>query len=577
MKHQKKTHVLVFFILIMVMIPILSSLCSSKDFSSLNEQAGTMMDGQILFSPYYSTTTYLIDREGNVNHTWPSSYQPFTEAYWLGNGTILRPIISGSGGLQKILWDGTLAWDYRYQVSGCTCHHDIKYLPNGNVLMIVWETKTRNEAIAQGRNPNTIPGNTFTSDKIIEVKQTGPTSGTIVWEWKVWDHLIQDYDSSKANYGVVGDHPELIDINYGDSFVGDWLHTNSVDYHPEFDQVLIDIHNFNEVWVIDHSTTTEEAAGHSGGNSGKGGDLLYRWGNAEAYDAGVAADQKLFFQHGASWIPPGYPGEGHILVFNNGNNRPGGQYSSVDEFAPPVDSNGEYYLEPGSSYGPAEYTWSYTATPPSSFYSVVFGGALRLKDGNTLICGGTSGKFFEVTPDETKVWEYTNPYPNPSQNDVFKIDFIAPSEPPQPPQNTTSDLECMGNLSWTNIQPGATVVGSFQLHNVGDAGSLLNWTINASSLAWGSWSFTPDSGEGLTPEGGVVTVQVTVVAPDEKNMEFQGSLRVENQGNSTDSEEIPVYLKTPLQQELLFQRFFEGVFRVFPKVFSFLRLLLGFS
>jgi hypothetical protein len=75
----------------------------------------------------------------------------------------------------------------------------------------------------------------------------------------------------------------------------------------------------------------------------------------------------------------------------------------------------------------------------------------------------------------------------------------------------------------------------------------------------------------------LVTVQVTVVAPDEKNMEFQGSLRVENQGNSTDSEEIPVYLKTPLQQELLFHKFFEGVFRVFPKVFSFLRLLLGFS
>ncbi|HWR27615.1 MAG TPA: aryl-sulfate sulfotransferase, partial [Candidatus Thermoplasmatota archaeon] len=328
----------------------------SKNISSKEEQNGRTIDGQILFAPYYGTTTYLIDSTGAINHTWSSAYRPFTEAYWLGNGTILRPIISGGGGIQKILWDGTLAWDYRYTVSGCTCHHDIRYLPNGNVLMIVWVTKTRSEAIAAGRNPDTIEGTTFTPDKIIEVHPTGTTSGTVVWEWHVWDHLIQDYDSSKANYGVVGNHPELIDINFGDPFVGDWLHTNSVDYNPEFDQILIDIHNFNEVWVIDHSTTTEEAAGHSGGNSGKGGDLLYRWGNPEAYDAGTSNNQKLFFQHDASWIKPGLPGEGHILVFNNGNNRPEGQYSSVDEFAPPVDANGEYYLESGSAYGPEDYT-----------------------------------------------------------------------------------------------------------------------------------------------------------------------------------------------------------------------------
>lgn len=533
-----------------------------------------MIDGQILFAPYYTTTTYLINREGNINHTWPSSYQPFTSAYWLGNGTILRPICSGGGGLQKIRWDGSLAWDYRYQVSGCTCHHDIKYLPNGNVLMIVWETKTRNQAITEGRNPDTIQGNTFTSDKIIEVKQTGPTSGTIVWEWHVWDHLIQDFDPSKANYGVVGDHPELIDINYGDSFVGDWLHTNSIDYNPEFDQVLIDIHNFNEVWVIDHSTTTEEAAGHEGGNSGKGGDLLYRWGNPEAYDAGVAGDQKLFFQHDASWIPAGYPGEGHIIVFNNGNNRPSGQYSTVDEFAPPVDSNGEYYLEPGSAYGPEDYTWTYSATPPSSFFSPVFGGALRLMDGNTLICGGTTGKFLEVTPDETVVWQYTNPYPNPSQNDVFKIDYLSPEEPPQPPENDTADLECMGNLSWTDIKPGVTVIGSFQVHNIGDNDSLLNWTVNASSITWGTWSFTPASGQGLTPQEGIVMVQVSVVAPNEEDMIFQGSLRVENQENSSDFELIPVYLKTPLRQDLFFPKFFEWFIQMFPHVFPILRILL---
>ncbi len=574
MKHNKKSQLIIFFIVFIIIGTSLVYTSSSKNLSSLNEQGERLINGQILFAPYYSTTTYLIDNTGAINHTWSSSYQPFTSAYWLGNGTILRPIVSGGGGIQKILWDGTIAWDYRYNAPGCTCHHDIRYLPNGNVLMIVWETKTRAQAIAAGRNPNTIPGNTFTPDKIIEVKPTGATSGEVIWEWHVWDHLIQDYDPTKANYGIVGDHPELIDINYGDTFVFDWLHTNSVDYHLEFDQILIDVHNFNEVWVIDHSTTTEEAAGHTGGNYGKGGDLLYRWGNPEAYDAGSAGDQKLFFQHDASWIKPGCPGEGHILVFNNGNNRPSGQYSSVDEFAPPVNSNGEYYLEPGYAYGPEDFSWSYTANPPTTFYSHVFGGAQRLKDGNTLICGGVSGKFFEVTPDKTTIWQWTNPYPNPNQNDVFKIDYIPPEEPPQP---DIPDLECSGSLSWTNIEPGATVGGFFQVQNVGDAGSLLNWSVNTSSINWGTWSITPTSGEDLTPEDGQVTVQVSVVAPNEKNSEFQGDLKVENKENSTDFCLIPVYLKTPRNQDMYLQQFFEKIFKRLPHLFPILRLMLRYS
>jgi len=433
MKHNKKSKTFIFLTFFITIGISITQVSLSKNLFTMDKIEENAFDGQILFSPFFSTTTYLIDNTSTINHTWSSTHRPFTEAYMLDDGGIMRPILTGNG-VQKISWNGTIVWDYRYTVTGCTCHHDIEVLPNGNVLMIVWVTKTRSEAIAAGRNPNKIEGTTFTPDKIIEVEPTGPTSGDIVWEWHVWDHLIQDYDPSKDNYGVVGDHPELIDINYGDFFTYDWLHTNSVDYHPEFDQILIDVHNFNEVWVIDHSTTTEEAAGHTGGNYGKGGDLLYRWGNPEAYDAGTASDQKLFFQHDASWIKPGYPGEGNILVFNNGNNRPSGQYSTVDEFTPPVDSNGEYYLEPGSAYDPENYTWSYIADPPTSFFSHVYGGAQRLENGNTLICYGTKGVFFVTNPDKTTIWEWTNPYPNLFQNDVFKIEYIHLNNPPYEPK-----------------------------------------------------------------------------------------------------------------------------------------------
>jgi len=501
-----------------------------------------------------SGTTYLIDRNGNVNHTWQSMFFPGCAVWWLGDGTILRTIRTGDpggggagGGVQEIQWDGTLIWDYRCNTEGNLSHHDVKSLPNGDVLLIVWESKTRIEAIAAGRNPNNILGNEFLTDKIIEVRPTGPTSGTVIWEWHAWDHLVQDYDSSKANYGVVGDHPELVDMNYAASSGYDWLHVNSVDYNESFDQILISVHTFNEIWVIDHSTTTVEAAGHTGGRSGKGGDLLYRWGNSEAYRRGTSSDEKFFGQHDATWIKSGLPGEGDILVFNNGVNRPDGYYSTVDEITTPVNNLGEYYLAPGSTYGPVAQTWIYKANPPTSFYSSFLSGAQRLTDGNTLICNGEHGKFFEVTPEGETVWEYTNPYPLPSKNRVFKVVFIPP---PEPPAHHVPDLHCTGSLSWTDVKPGATVHGSFQVQNIGDNGSLLNWTINTSSITWGTWSYDPDHGENLTPEAGPLTVNVSVIAPKEKKANFEGYIRVENTQNPNNFEVIPVSLVTPADNNI---------------------------
>jgi len=127
---------------------------------------------------------------------------------------------------------------------------------------------------------------------------------------------------------------------------------------------------------------------------------------------------------------------------------------------------------------------------------------------------------------------------------VFKVVYI-PHEEPQPPEPNTPDLDCSGSLSWTNVEPGATVNGSFQVQNIGDTGSLLNWTINTSSITWGTWSYTPESGENLTPEDGQVTVHVSVVAPNQENTEFEGYVRVENQNDPNDSDVIPVTLKTP--------------------------------
>ncbi len=374
--------------------------------------------GYTLFTPLKSRMTYLIDMNGMLVHSWKSSYSPGQSVKLLPDGTLLRaamvqgnPFASqgGVGGrVEKFDWAGNLIWYFEhYSTQYCT-HHDIEYMPNGNILMIAWEKKTLSEAIAAGRNTS---GATYTevwSEKVIEVQPTGSAGGTIVWEWHIWDHVIQDFDSTKTNYGVVSQHPELFDINFGDKKT-DWLHINAIRYNPARDEIMLSVHSDNELLVIDHSTSTAEAAGHSGGKRGKGGDLLYRWGNPLAYKLGKASDQKLFSQHDARWIDEGLPGAGNILVFNNGTNRPGGAYSSVDQIVPPIAADDSYSRASNSAFGPTTTVWSYAAQPTSSFYSVNIGGAVRVANGNTVICEGANGKFFEVTPSGQIVWKYVNP------------------------------------------------------------------------------------------------------------------------------------------------------------------------
>ena len=398
---------------------------------------GGLFDGYTLLNPWLSKNTYLIDNDGDILHMWESEYTGTLPAYLLENGNLLRTSAinnwlwlfegwhGGLGGRVEMFdWDGNLIWNFEYIGDDYCLHNDIEVLPNGNILMIVWDNKTISEAIAAGSDPNDNEINEngyMLVDYIIEVEPFFPEGGDIVWEWHAWDHLIQDIDTSKNNYGVIADHPELIDINIEGRFY-DLTHINSVEYIEEFDQIILSPRHYNEIWVIDHSTTTEEAAGHTGGNSGKGGDLLYRWGNPRNYGAGTKNDQKLYGQHDPRWIKDGLPGAGHITIYNNGFLRPNGKYSEVLEINPPVDSNGNYDFKYGSAYAPEEALWVYS-TDEFYFYSQEISGAQRLPNGNTRICCGNYGRLFEVTPDKEIVWEYFNPFPLPIPflNSVFKI------------------------------------------------------------------------------------------------------------------------------------------------------------
>ena len=182
-----------------------------------------------------------------------------------------------------------------------------------------------------------------------------------------------------------------------------------LEYNPELDQIIISSPDLDEIFIIDHSTTTEEAAGHTGGRWGKGGDYLYRWGNPLIYGRGDTLDRKLGGQHDVQWIDKGLPGEGNILVFNNNVPNVERGFSSVLEIKPPLN-NLTYEITDGNAFGPEEPSWKYIAADTFSFVSPFISGAHRLSNGNTFICQGPKGRFFEVTPSGEVVWDYMTPY-----------------------------------------------------------------------------------------------------------------------------------------------------------------------
>tara|TARA_B110000467_G_scaffold18407_1_gene16115 strand:+ start:1045 stop:2490 length:1446 start_codon:yes stop_codon:yes gene_type:complete len=401
-----------------------------------------VFEGYTLFTPGEggsgNATTYLKNNDLSDFKTWSHSNSAASMPYLIAgdeagweNTLLIYPyrvnnptMESGGvgGGVQCLTWNGDVVWNYTISNTNYQHHHDVEPLPNGNILMIAWEKKTSTQAYSAGRQTINNSLNQMWATAIFEIENNGNGGGDIVWEWHIWDHLIQDADSSVDNYGVVYSHPELFDINNGN--VGsnngpgganaDWMHINAISYNTEFDQIVLSSRFQDEIFVIDHSTTTEEAATHSGGNSGKGGDFLYRWGNPQNYDRGNNSDHILGDQHGVNWIPEGFPGEGNFILFNNSANE-------AIEFIPPVDEDGNYFIENGEPYGPDNIIWNspYVSTQMQ-------GGAFRQPNGNTLITDCDSGVIKEYSVNGAVDWTYSHPGNNSSiaRAQKYSIDYF---------------------------------------------------------------------------------------------------------------------------------------------------------
>jgi hypothetical protein len=368
-----------------VLIIVLTVIVSSQAYESIRGVTGLVkydaskaFQGYTLIAPMSSKTTYLVDMEGYIVHTWQSEYTPGAHALFLENGNLLRggalgksPVaFGGAGGIvQEIDWDGKVVWEYKNQTDKTVQHHTFSRMPNGNTLVLCWEKKTQEEAIAKGRNPKTVDKAGISPDYIQEVDK----QGKVVWEWHVWDH--------------VGTGPDQIDLNFvlpskAGAFGGaDWTHFNTVEYMPETDQLILNSRNFGEFYLVNHKT----------------GAIEFRWGNPCTYNSKCKSpsflddgEQVLFGAHTVSRLE-----NGNFLILDNGWQRTEGNRSRVVEFDPKSKT----------------IVWQYAPRSANSFYTAFQGSAQRLPNGNTLLASSAQGHVFEVTGSAPPqiVWEFILP------------------------------------------------------------------------------------------------------------------------------------------------------------------------
>ena len=359
-----------------------------------------MQNGYVLAVNGGNMSSFLMDKGGNKVKEWDFAHKLGNDLELLPTGQLIgmfktnTPSIffGGYGGIIKILnVDGSVDWEYNYANDTVMAHHDVEQLPNGNILFIAWKEVDN----------TTAQNNGFEIDQVIYTEvllEINPNTNQIVWEWDSMDHLVQDYNAAALNFGDINANPQLIDINYNSDIAnGDIMHANGIDYDASKDIIYLSVNNYSEVWVIDHSTTTNEAASHTGGNYNKGGDLLYRFGNPETY--GNTAGIRLFYNnHHPNIIESNKPGADNFIIYVNNSSGPSVGQSIVYE----LDIPDVFNLTSNANNEP-EVVWSFT---DSEMYFQRVSGAQRLNNGNTLICEGDYG-FWEVTPTGEVAWKYS--------------------------------------------------------------------------------------------------------------------------------------------------------------------------
>jgi len=314
-------------------------------------------NGYTLFTPSRGSVAWLIDMAGRPVHCWTMPYRPGPYGVLLPNGNLLyagqdisgpHSTLEGGGGGGILL---EVDWDGNlvWEYREPYQHHDFYRMDNGNT-MVLGMIRVPDDIAAKVRGgvPGTEANGAMWADFFREITPAGETA----WEWFAYEHLDPEVDI-------------ICPLDARDRY----SRANSCFVMPNGD-VLSHFNALQTIAIIDKST----------------GDIKWRWGATKEENLGHAHNPTLLEN-------------GNILVFDNGNHRRVtglgfGGYSRVLEINPNT----------------REIEWEYKANPPQSFYSNFVSGAQRLANGNTLICEGAHGRFFEVTPDQEVVWEFISPF-----------------------------------------------------------------------------------------------------------------------------------------------------------------------
>ena len=433
-------------------------------------------DGLTLYQTFNGTTTFLIDGSGTVVHSWLGTTPPALSQYLLPDGDMLRTrnITGGGGGvgggIERMSYGGLAEWQFTFLTPTLTPHHDIEVLPNGNVLMIVWEEvgrRGRRDRL-KGAIPATVQAPSFDSRRDLRDRcRSGRRPGAVVWEWHAMGSpragLRPEPAELRRRRG-----PSRADRHQLRPATTTGSTSNGIDYNPALDQIALSVLNFSR--DLDHRPQHDDRPrrpSHSGGKFGQGRRpaVPLRQRGRCTTAATLGGTGLLHFTHDVQWIEPGRPGAGNLIVFNNGNSRPSGTWSSADEWIPPVDTQGNYPIQPGVAFRPTGLHWTYSS--PGSFHTAIMGGVERLASGNTLITESTSGRIFEVDPAGAITWTFlysggglpwifkARRYEDCDDNKVFDGHEIASGTGADLNQNGVLDV-CETPTNYCVAQPNST-------------------------------------------------------------------------------------------------------------------------
>jgi len=390
---------------------IFSTLIILLGFQSILAQDGIQFNLEGSLPSYTLFTdsggTHLIDNCGYEVHSWPQIRDRDISYHvkLLPNGNILY---QDNREMYEMDWEGDIIYSFRAP-SGLIFEYEVIKKENGNYLCLGRESMSNSEFRDMGYNLSL--GSPDVIDVVVEID---PTQDSIIWDWHLADHVIQERDSTLNNYGVIKENPQLLNLDAISTY--DWTFyesfmINGMGYNDELEMIALSVRKMSEVIFIDNSTTAEESTDHSGGRYGKGGDVIFRWGNPQNYGYGTQDDQILYYQHNPIWVHYGEY-KNQVSVFNNGLDRPVDYYSSIDIFQVNPDENGNFPFDEELGFLPINASYSYNNLDHE--YEVLLvsdytSGAQMLENGNLFITEGRSGRLFEVTPAGDMVWEYIAP------------------------------------------------------------------------------------------------------------------------------------------------------------------------